>query len=125
MEEKRMTRRLKVKDEIAVTVVSSEKKPLKEKTFYNHSKDISVSGAKIKANIFLPVDTLIRIEMKLKTLHQIITVLGKVKWTKVIFNGERLETEAGVEFFTPPSDVIRKLAAYISRKQKFGLLYPV
>ncbi|MGP8153870.1 MAG: PilZ domain-containing protein [Smithella sp.] len=123
MEEKRTATRLKDENEISVSVVSVGKKTLKEKIFYSHSKDISVSGARIQANIFLPVNALIRIEMKLKTLHQIITVPGKVKWSKVIFDGERFE--AGVEFFTPPGDMIKKLADYILSKQKFSMLYPV
>jgi hypothetical protein len=123
MDEKRMAIRLKDDNEITVTVVPSEKKDPKEKFFYSYSKDISVSGAKIQAHIFLPVDTPLMIDITLRTLRQMITVIGKVKWTKVVFEDESYE--AGVEFFnTPPNDGIKKLADYISWKQKYTSLYP-
>jgi PilZ domain. len=122
MDEKRMAIRLKDDNEITVTVVPSEKNDPKEKFFYSYSKDISVSGAKIQTHIFLPVDTPLMIDMTLRTLRQMITVIGKVKWTKVVFEDESYE--AGVEFFnTPPNDGIKKLADYISWKQKYTSLY--
>ena len=116
MDEKRRAQRLEEENEITITVVSGGDNPPKEKVLYNHSKDISVSGAKIQAHIFLPVDTLLRIEMTLKTLRQMITVIGKVKWIKVVFEDESYE--AGVEFFNTPSEVIKKLTEYVSWKQK-------
>ena len=123
MDEKRMAIRLKDENELTVHIVSGGKKPLKEKFFYNYSKDISMSGARIQSHSFLPVDTHLMIEMKLKTLHQMITVLGKVKWTKDIFGDESFE--AGVEFFNTPRDEIKKLASYIFWKQEHNMLYPV
>jgi hypothetical protein len=123
MDEKRKERRLKDENDITVHIVPGGKWPLKEKFFYNYSKDISMSGARIHSHSFLPVDTHLTIEMKLKALHQMITVLGKVKWTKVIFGDESFET--GVEFFDTPREEIKKLANYISLKQKYTSLYPV
>ena len=120
MDEKRRAQRLEEESEITINIVSGGEKPPKEKILYNHSKDISVSGAKIQAHIFLPVDTLLRIEMTLKTLRQMIIVLGKVKWIKVIFEDESYE--AGVELFNTPSEAIKKLTEYISWKQKFKSL---
>ena len=120
MDERRRAQRLEEENEITITIVSGGEKPPKEKILYNHSKDISVSGAKIQAHIFLPVDTLLRIEMTLKTLRQMIIVLGKVKWIKVIFEDESYE--AGVELFNTPSEAIKKLTEYISWKQKFKSL---
>src|SRR5271157_2900617 len=116
MDERRGAQRLEEESEITITIVSGGEKPPKEKILYNYSKDISVSGARIQAHIFLPVDSLLRIEMTLKTLRQMITVIGKVKWIKVVFEDESYE--AGVEFFNTPSDAIKKLKEYISWKQK-------
>jgi len=117
MDERRRAQRLEEENEITITIVSGGEKPPKEKIIYNYSKDISVSGARIQAHIFLPVDSLLRIEMTLKTLRQMITVLGKVKWIKVVFEDESYE--AGVELFNTPSEAINKLTEYISWKQKF------
>ena len=121
MDERRRAQRLEEENEITITVISGGENPPKEKILYNHSTDISVSGAKIQAHIFLPVDTLLRIEMTLKSLRQMITVIGKVKWIKVVFEDESYE--AGVEFFNTPSDVIKKLTEYVSWKQKSKSLH--
>ena len=123
MDEKRRERRLKDENEITIHIVPGGKKPLKEKFFYNYSKDISMSGARIQSHSFLPVETHLMIEMKLKTLHQMITVLGKVKWIKNIFGEEFYEE--GVEFVNTPDEAIKKLGDYISWKQKYTGLYPV
>jgi hypothetical protein len=72
-----------------------------------------MSGAKIKSNIILPVDTLIMIKMKLKKLDKVITIIGKVKWAK-----RRLKDlffEEGIEFGDTPSQDILQLKEHISR----------
>ena len=111
MKEKRKTERLKEFNEITTTIISGEN------NFYNYSEDISVSGAKIRGNIPLPVDTFIKIDLTLNNLRQKITALGKVKWTKKILDNKWYE--AGVEFFDTPSEVIKKLDDHIFDKQKF------
>jgi hypothetical protein len=116
MKEKRKTERLKEFNEITTTVISGEK------NFYNYSEDISVSGAKIRGNIPLPVDTLLKIDFILKNLQQKITALGKVKWIKIII--ENKYYEAGVEFVNTPLEVIKKLEDHILWKQKCISLNP-
>ena len=123
MKEKRKTERLKEFNEITTTVISGEK------NFYNYSEDISVSGAKIRGNIPLPIDTLLKIDFTLKNLQQKITALGKVKWIKIII--ENKYYEAGVEFVNTPLEAIKKLEDYILWKQKcislnpFGLAFGI
>ena len=102
--------------EVTITIVAGGKKYPKEKVIYNSSKDISVSGAKIQSNIFLPIDTLLKIDFKLKDLRQMITAMGKVKWIKIICEDECYD--AGVEFVNTPEEAIQKLADYIAWKQK-------
>ncbi|HON58969.1 MAG TPA: PilZ domain-containing protein [Smithella sp.] len=122
MEERRKAPRLEDENEITITVLSGGQHPPKEKVIYNRSKDISVSGARIQAHLFLPVDTLLMIEMTLKTVHQMITVIGKVKWIKIIYEDESYE--AGVEFVNTPADAIQKLEDYISWKMKYKQIKP-
>ena len=116
MDEKRRAPRLKEFSEITATVISRENNLSKEKIFYNYSEDISVSGAKIRGNIPLPVDTLLRIDFTLNNLRQKITAFGKVKWTKIILDDKWYE--AGVEFFDTPGEIIKKLDDHIFGKQK-------
>ena len=115
MDEKRRATRLKEEIEITITIVSGGGNSPKEKVLYNYSKDISASGARIMANILLPVDTILRVDFQLKSLQQKITALGKVKWIKILFNDEFYE--AGVEFVNTPGEAIHKIADYISWKQ--------
>ena len=114
MEEKRKEQRLKNENEISVTIVDDEKKPVEGKSIdNNHSMDISVSGVRIKSHVSLPVDTLIRIKMKLKNLGKMITNIGKVKWTKG--NIEDKSYEAGVEFVDTPDESVLILEEYINQ----------
>ena len=116
MKERRKAERLKELNEITISVTSEEKNIPKNKFLHNYSEDISVSGAKIQSNILLPVDTLLKIDFKLKTLEEEVTALGKVKWINVLI--EDKSYEAGVEFVDTPSEAIRKLKFYISQIRK-------
>jgi hypothetical protein len=121
MKENRKKERLEEYNEITVSVISGEKDLPKEKiTTYSKSKDISVSGAQIRGNIPLPVDTLLKIDFKLKDLQQKITALGKVKWIKIIIEDKYYE--AGIEFVDTPSEAIQKIDDYISWKQRTASL---
>lgn len=113
MDERRRASRLKEENEVIITVISNRKNLPKEKIPDNYSKDISVSGAKIQTNIFLPVDTILKIDFKLKTLERQITALGKVKWLQVLI--EDKSYEAGVEFIDTPGKAIKKIEFYISQ----------
>lgn len=114
--ERRRAPRLEEKNEITINTISIVKKSSEEKIMYNHSSDISVLGAKIKVNSFLPIDTLLKIDFTLKNPQPIIiSTIGKVKWIKSLFANESYE--AGVEFVHTPGNVTQQLANYISLKQ--------
>mgnify|MGYP000845348494 FL=1 len=117
MEEKRKAPRLQEENEVTITVVSGGDNLPQETVMHNRSKDISVGGTRIQANLYLPVDTLLMLEMKLNTVRQMITVIGKVKWIKIIYQDEAYE--AGVEFVNTPRDAMRKLQDYISWKIQY------
>ena len=123
MKEERKTERLKDVNEIVISVVSGKDNLPQEEILYSHSKDISVSGARIRATIVLPIDTILKMDFTLKDLQQKITAFGKVKWIKIIF--EDRYYEAGVEFVNTPSEAIKKLADYISWKKECKSLNPV
>ena len=116
MKEKRKSERLNEFNEITVSVVSGKENLSQEKIVYNYSEDLSASGAKIRGNILLPVDTILKIDFTLKTLEKQIIALGKVKWIKVIIEDKFYE--AGLEFVDTPSEAIQKIKDYISWKQK-------
>lgn len=112
MVEKRRVKRLKDDNEIVITVFADGKRFPKEQVVYNYSKDISVLGLRIKTDVYLPINSFIRTEMKLKNMYPFITTIGKVKWIKAIFDHGSFE--AGVEFVNPPSSDNKPLENYIS-----------
>ena len=101
MEERRIVKRREEENEMTISVISGGKNLPKEKIIYTLSKDISVSGARIQSNSFLPVDTYLDIKVALKNPSQTITAFGKVKWIKDLFGGEFYE--AGLEFASTSS----------------------
>ena len=121
--ELRKAERLNEEHEITITIVSEVENLPKEKIRYKFSKDISESGIKIQGNIPLPVDTLLKIDLTLESLHQKITALGKIK--RIEFNTEDGSYEAGVEFVDTSSEAIQKIEDYILSKQKFTSVNPL
>ena len=113
MEERRRTPRTKDGNEVAITAVSGEKNVPNGKIVDEHFKDISVLGAKIQTHILLPLDTLLELDFTSKGVSQQINILGKVRWGKVVSDGESYEI--GVEFY--PSKAMEKLEDYISQKE--------
>jgi hypothetical protein len=122
-DELRKAERLNEEHEITINIVSEDENLSKEKIRYKFSKDISESGIKIQGNIPLPVDTLLKIDLTLKSLRQKITALGKVKWVE--FNTEDGSFEAGVAFVDTSSEAIQQIEEYILSKQKYTSLNPL
>ncbi|KUG24439.1 hypothetical protein ASZ90_005727 [hydrocarbon metagenome] len=116
MSDKRKAERLKELNEITISVISEVENIPKEKLSYNYSEDISASGAKIRGNILLPVDTILKIDFRLKTLKKQITAVGKIKWIKVLIEDKYYE--AGVEFVNKTDEAIQIIENYISWRQK-------
>ncbi|MCK7510751.1 MAG: hypothetical protein MZV70_46255 [Desulfobacterales bacterium] len=79
MDEKRRVKRLREKSEVTITIVADGEKFPRAKVIYNEVKDISVSGANFQSNIFLPIETLLRMDFKLKDLCQNDQRYGKSK----------------------------------------------
>ncbi|MGB5217393.1 MAG: PilZ domain-containing protein [Smithella sp.] len=122
MKDKRKAQRLKEFNEITIAVISGDKHIAKDKMAYNYSEDISATGAKIRGNILLPVDTLLKIDFTLKALKKQITAVGKVKWIKIIIEDKFYE--AGVEFVDTAGEAIKKIEDYIAWKRKNASLQP-
>lgn len=119
MKERRKAERIKDLNEITISVISGDKKASKKELQENISTDISTAGARIQSNILLPVDTLLKIDFKLKTLEKKITALGKIRWIKVLIDDKSYE--AGVEFVDTPAEAVEKIRFYISQIRRLHL----
>ncbi|PKN39387.1 MAG: hypothetical protein CVU62_04125 [Deltaproteobacteria bacterium HGW-Deltaproteobacteria-2] len=122
MNEQRKAERLRELNEITISLISKGKNIPQEKISYNYSEDISATGTKIRGNILLPVDTLLQIDFRLKTLKKQITAVGKIKWIKVIIEDKYYE--AGVEFVNTTDEAIQIIENYVSWKQTSRRLNP-
>ena len=114
MDERRGTPRIKEKNKVKITVISGKENLPKRKINYYLGKDISKSGIRIQTNIFLPINTQLKIEVTLKDLPPMITVFAKIIWIKRFSTNDFCE--AGLKFFNTSNEMIQQLEDYISSK---------
>ena len=113
MYDKRRTRRLLEENEITVEVISKDKLPINKKITYNISKDISFAGARIQTNVFLPLDTRLKIQLMLTQPPRMVTALGEVKWVRGLSGDESFEV--GLEFVDTSLDAIKILSDHVAK----------
>jgi hypothetical protein len=111
MDEKRRDRRVEDYADITMSVISNAEDLQQKNIFHNCSEDISLSGVRIYANNFFPVNSLLKMEIKFDNTRQMITTTGRIKWFKEIFEDEWYE--GGVEFVVPSNEAIKKLSGHI------------
>jgi hypothetical protein len=114
MDERRRKPRIQEENKVTITVISGKENIPKKIFNYYLSKNISESGIGIQTNIFLHVNTQLKIEVKLKDSPQIITAFAKVIWIKTFSNVGFYE--AGLKFFNTSKEMIQQLKEYISSK---------
>ncbi|MDH4220988.1 MAG: PilZ domain-containing protein, partial [Candidatus Aminicenantes bacterium] len=107
MEEKRREKRIKKENKLIFEVFSTDRNLENKKIHYTLTKDISLGGVNIRTDTFLPVDTLVKIDLPLPKMHKIISVRGKVRWVKSLYDDEVFEV--GLEFVDTPHEVITSL----------------
>jgi c-di-GMP-binding flagellar brake protein YcgR len=112
--ERRRASRLQEDNDVTITIISEEIHLPKERTFYNLSKDISVSGIRIQTSIYLPINTHLEIKITLKDPPQIITAFAKVIWIQGLSEFDFYES--GLEFVNTSNEMIQQLEHYISSK---------
>lgn len=109
--EKREVKRIREETKVTITLLSKDLVPPGKTFSYNLTKDISSKGVKIRANTFLPINALLKIELSLTKPTRLISVLGKVRWIKTLYAGESFEM--GIAFVEPSSEDIRILTRHI------------
>lgn len=114
MEEKRREKRIKKENKLIFEVISTDRNLENKKIHYTLTKDISLGGVNIRTDTFLPVETLVKIDLPLPKMHKIISVRGKVRWIKSLYDDEVFEV--GLEFVDTPHDVITSLIGHLYGK---------
>lgn len=109
--EKREAKRITEETKITITLLSKDLVPPGKTFSYNLTRDISLKGVKIRANTFLPINALLKIELSLTKPTRLISVLGKVRWVKTLYAGESFEM--GIAFVEPSSEDTKILTRHI------------
>ena len=109
--DKREAKRITEETKITITLLSTDLVPPGKTFSYNLTKDISLKGVKIRANTFLPINALLKIELSLTKPARLFSVLGKVRWVKTLYAGESFEM--GIAFMDPSSEDIKILKRHI------------
>lgn len=109
--EKRKAKRVKKESKISIDVLSKETVTRNKKIIYQLTKDISSKGVKIQSNTFLPINTLLKIELSLTKPPRVIKAIGRVRWIKSRYADEKFEM--GIEFVDTPKDQIKALSQHI------------
>jgi c-di-GMP-binding flagellar brake protein YcgR len=111
MQNKRKEKRIEEENKLRCEIISCQNDTEHKRIFSTLTKDISLGGINIRTDSFLPVDTVVRIELSLPKMHKIVCVRGKVKWVKSLYDGEIFEM--GIEFVNPPPLAITSLIGHL------------
>ena len=114
MDDKRREKRLKEENKLICEIISCNNSLKHKKIFYTLTKDISLGGVNIRTDTFLPIDTVVKINLSLPKMHKIVCVRGKVKWAKSLYDDEVFEL--GLEFLDTPPDIITSLIGHLYSK---------
>ena len=111
MTEKRREKRLEEETKLSIRILPDEEQEIDENVVYALTKDISSGGLKILTDKMLPIDTLLDIEMTLSKMRKIVSVKGKVRWLKQLYDDDVFEV--GLQFVDTPPESIMLLLEYI------------
>ena len=71
------------------------------------TQDISLVGIRIQCNLFIPINTLLKMDLSLRKPVRVISLLGRVRWIKGLFRDELYEM--GIEFVDKSQKTVRIL----------------
>lgn len=116
MSEKRRATRIKEEASVSINLVSKEALVPGKKISYHLTKDISSTGIKILTNTFLPIKSLLKIELSFIKPPKLFSAFGEVRWVKTRYADELFEI--GIEFVNTPEEVIKILKEHIKKTKE-------
>lgn len=109
--EHRKDKRFAEQNNVLIKTTSEVREAARNGAINAHTRDISLSGARICSQQDFPVGSVIRIVIELERTHQCLKVDGEVKWTRRTEDGESFE--AGVEFLHSISQTLLSLIKHL------------
>ncbi len=114
MENKRREKRIKEENKLICEIISCGNSLRHKKIFYTLTKDISLGGVNIRTDTFLPINTVVKIEIPLSKMRKVVCIKGKVKWVKSLYGDEVFEL--GLEFVDTSHETITSLIGQLFGK---------
>ena len=109
--ERRHVQRIEQETKVAFRVMSGEEFNHRRKTAYSLTKNISLSGIMIESGAFIPVGSMLTLELNLEKNPEVITVIGQVRWIKSLFENECFAL--GLEFVELPTAGLNALLSHL------------
>lgn len=113
MSEKRRDRRVKEQALFTITLISKDTDEARPKIIHHTTEDISLTGAKIHTNVFLPVGSFLKIDLSLTEPPRMISAYAKVRWVKSVYADELFEL--GIEFVDTSINIIKSLKQHFDK----------
>lgn len=109
--DRRRDLRIDEENQISFSVAPKEELNAHKKIAHSLTRNISRNGAMIFTDTFLPVGSLLTLELSLGKPYDVITMVGEVRWIKSLHGDE--EFEAGLEFIDIPPGGAVTLITYL------------
>jgi hypothetical protein len=113
MSEKRRERRVREQALFTITLISKDATGDSPKVIHHSTEDISLTGAKIHTNSFLPVGSFLKIDLSLTDPPRMISAYARVRWVKSIYADELFEL--GIEFEDTSINIIKALKEHFDK----------
>ena len=109
--ERRHVQRIEQETKVAFSVMSGGEFAHHRKLSYSLTKNISLSGIMIESDVFIPVGSMLTIELSLERNPEVITVIAQVRWIKTLFEDECFAV--GLEFVDLPTTGLNALLSHL------------
>jgi hypothetical protein len=96
---------------VEIEIMSDETNRGPTRVLYAQIKDISAGGVKIQTSVYIPLDTPIKLKIKLLKLDETIDPIGKVVWGNQVENSDMYEM--GIAFEDTHPEILSTLLEYI------------
>jgi len=109
--EKRKRKRIREENKVKIKLITGNKPNSKEDIWYAHTKDLSLSGARILTEKKVPEENILKVDISLAETNKTFSAFGKVKWIKKARGSDLFEM--GLEFTDARPKAIAILIGHI------------
>jgi len=109
--ERRNVQRIEQETKVAFTIMSGGEFSHHRKRAHSLTRNISLSGIMIRSDVFIPVGSLLTLELSLEKNPELITVIAQVRWIKSLFEDETFAI--GLEFVDLPTAGLNALLSHL------------